>query len=355
MTGAPQAGYRNSCAAIATVALLWLAAPPAAADEVDARALDAAFDVCLADPHIASAREHPESIQWDAQPQPSVPARRKQRKKRGAETALHDDVRLYCPELYSAIDRSAFAVMLPADWGERATRRKLQRLRALMLAEAARPAGRLDPAGVPGILREIETAQAVQELSLWQKFKAWLEKILRRNADEKKSSWFSDWLKAHRPSEEVMTRIGYGLLILLVAGAFWIVYSELRAAGMLGRRSRQRKSARVDALARSAAPPVKSLANAGDEDQPALLITLLLEQMRRLGRIQDRLSMTHRELASAAHFDSPDDRETFSSLVSVAEKLRYAAIAPARVQLRQSIESAKLLLSRLLHPPRSAA
>ena len=335
------------------MALLWLAAPPAAAGAVDARELDAAFDACLADPHVTSARERPETIQW--KPEPPVAVRKKKRKKRGAETVLHDDVRLFCPDLYSAIDRSPFAVLLPADWGEHATPRKIQRLRALMMAEVVQPAHRLDPAGVPGIVEEIETTQAAREMSLWEKFKAWLEKILKRDAGKKESNWLSDWLKEHKPSEVVMARIGYGLLVLLVAGALWIVYSELRAAGMLGSWSRRRKSAAADALAGSAARPAKSLANAGDEEQPALLIALLLEQMRRLGRIQDRLSMTHRELASAAHFDSPDDRETFSSLVTVAEKLRYAAMAPAKAQLRQAIESAKLLLARLLQPPRSAA
>lgn len=333
--------------------MLWLTAPPAAADEVDAKALDKAFDACLADPHITSAKEKPESIQW--KPEPPATKRKKKRKKRGAEWALHDDVRLYCPDLYWMIDRSSFAVMLPEDWGEYATRRKLQRLRALMMAEAVQAPRRVDPAGVSGIVEEIETTQAAREMSLWEKFKAWLEKILNRKSGRKESSWLSDWLKEHKPSEEVMTRIGYGLLVLLVAGALWIVYSELRAAGMLGRWSRQRRAAAADAGLGSAARRPTSLANAGDEEQPALLIALLLEQLRRLGRIQDRLSMTHRELASAAKFDSPDDRAIFSSLVAVAEKLRYAAIAPARVQLRQAIDAAKLLLSRLLQPPRSAA
>ena len=139
---------------------------------MDARALDAAFDACLADPHITAARDRPETLQWTPQPPPKE--RRKKRKKRGAETVLRDDVRRYCPELRSAIDRSPFAVMLPEDWGADATPRKLQRLRALMLAEAAEPAQRLDARGVPGIVQEIETTQAAREMSLWEKFKAWL-------------------------------------------------------------------------------------------------------------------------------------------------------------------------------------
>lgn len=335
------------------MAMLWLAALPATAEQVDAKALDEAFDACLADPHIISAKENPESIQW--RPEPPVTARKKKRKKRGAEWPLHDDVRLYCPDLYWMIDRSPFAVMLPEDWGERATRRKLQRLRALMMAEGVQAPRRVDPAGVSRILEQVETTQAVREMSLWARFKAWLEKILNRKAGKQESSWLSDWLKENRPSEQVMARIGYGLLGLLVAGALWIVYSELRAAGMLRRWSRRRRSAAADARGESAARRPASLASASDEEQPALLIALLLEQLRRLGRIQDRLSMTHRELASAAKFDSPDDRRTFSSLVAVAEKLRYAASAPAQVQLRQAIDAAKLLLARLLQPPRSAA
>ena len=333
--------------------MLWLAAPPAMADALDARALDAAFDACLADPHVTSARDYPEAIQWN--PEPPATVRRKKRKHRGKETLLQDDVRVYCPELYSAIERNPFAVMLPADWGDHATPRKLQRLRALMIAPAVQPARRLETGGVSGIVQEVETTQAGREMSLWEKFKAWLEKILKRQGGKEKSSWLSDWLKEHKPSEAVMERIGYGLLILLVAGALWIVYSELRAAGMLGRWSRRRRDAPTDTRAASPARPATTLANAGDEELPALLIALLLEQLRHLGRIQDRLSMTHRELASAAKFDSSDDRETFGSLVAVAEKLRYAAIAPAQAQLRQAVDAAKLLLARLLRPPRSAA
>ena len=228
-------------------------------------------------------------------------------------------------------------------------------MRALMTAETVQPAHRLESGSVSGIVQEIETTQAAREMSLWEKFKAWLERVLKRKSGQQQSNWLADWLEKHKPSEEVMTRIGYGLLVLLVAGALWIVYSELRAAGLLGAAARRRRAAPLEARATAAARPATSLEDAGDEEQPALLIALLLEQLRRLGRIQDRLSMTHRELASAAKFDSPDDRETFKTLVAVAEKLRYAAIAPARAPLRQAIESAKLLLSRLLHPPRSVA
>ena len=352
MAGTPQAGCRIAGAACAAAATLWLAASAAQAGEIDRRQLTAAFDLCLADPRIASAKEHPESIQWNQPPAPK--AKKKKRKKRGAETTLRDDLRLFCPELFAEINRSSFALLLPDDWGERVTPRKLQRLRELMMPEAENtPARRLDTAVVPGILDELHGAQAAKELSLWQRFKSWLADILEKKSGKSESGWLSKWLDEHRLSDEVMSWIGYGLLILLVAGAGWVVYVELRAAGMLGGRMRRRAS-HVGAPGAAAARPGMTLAEAGEEEQPALLIALLLEQMRRLGRIQDRLSMTHRELAAAASFDSSGDRDIFSALIGVAEKLRYSAIAPARAQLRKAIESAKVLLSRLLQPPRSA-
>lgn len=354
MAGATPAGCRHCGAALATVALLWLAASAAFADEVDGRELAAAFDGCMAHPRIAKTTDHTESIEWE--PPLPAPKAKKKRKRRGAETALKDDLRLFCPELYAAIDRSSFALILPEDWSERMTPRKLERLRALMLADAEKePEHRLDTAAVASVLDEMQTVQAERELSLWQRFKKWLAGLLEKKPGEKESSWLADWLEKHSPSREVMRWIGYGLLALLVGGAGWIVYSELRAAGMFGGRTRRGGLSRAAARAAAGGRPAMTLADANDEEQPALLIAMLLEQLRRLGRIQDRLSMTHRELASAASFDSTVDREVFSTLIAVAEKLRYAAMAPARTHLRQAIDSAKLLLSRLLQPPRSAA
>ncbi len=354
MSGEPQAGCRNAGAALATVALLWLAGFAAHAEDIDARQLSAAFDDCLAEPRIAAAGELPESIRRDSQK--PAPKARKKRKRRGAERPLRDDLRLFCPGLHAAIDRSSFALLLPDDWGERVTPRKLHRLRALMLPDSAQaPAHRLDTRSVGGFLDEMQAAQAAQDLSLWQRFKAWLADILEKNSGGEKSGWLADWLEKHKPSEEFMTLIGYGLLVLLVAGAGWIVYSELRAAGMLGARTRAGGMRGAGAGGAPAQRPAPTLAEAGEEEQPALLIAMLLEQLRRDGRIADRLSMTHRELASAASFDTVADRETFSMLIAVAEKLRYAAIAPAKAHLRQAIDGARLLLSRLLQPPRSAA
>lgn len=350
MAGASQAGYRKPGAALATAALLWLLGSAALADEAGGLKLAGAFDGCLADARIAAVKDHPETIQWQTRPPAPQP-----KKKKAAQAKPKDDLQTLCPELFAAIDGSAFALFLPDDWALRVTPRKLQRLRALMTAgDVEETAHRLDTGAIAGILDQMQTAHAARELSLWERFKAWLKAILEKKAGEPESSWFADWLKEHMPSDSVMTWIGYSLLALLLAGAGWIVYAELRAAGMLGARARRSKAfagARGAATARSGT----TLAYAGDEEQPALLIALLLEQLRRLGRIQDRLSMTHRELATAASFDSTADREIFSTLIAVAEKLRYAAMAPARAHLRQAIDSAKLLLARLLQPPRSTA
>jgi hypothetical protein len=354
LAGESSAGCRGCGAALATVALLWLTTSAAFADETGGRELAAAFDGCMAHPRLVEIKDRPESIEWD--PPLPAPKAKKKRKKRGAETALTGDLRLFCPELHAAIERSSFALVLPEDWSERMTPRKLERLRAMMLADAARePEHRLDTAAVTDILDEMQTVQAGRELSLWQRFKKWIAGLLEKKDGKKESSWLADWLEKHSPSREVMRWIGYGLLVLLVVAAGWIVYSELRAAGMFGGRARRGGASRVAARAAAGGRPAKTLAEANDEEQPALLIAMLLEQLRRLGRVQDRLSMTHRELASAASFDSSADREVFATLIAVAEKLRYAALAPARMHLRQAIDSAKLLLARLLQPPRSAA
>jgi len=332
MGSALQAGRRVFGAALAVLAL---SSPPARGDAAAPPAFAAAFDGCVVEePDYGEVLGPRFEEDEDAPPPPGL--------------------EYLCPDLYAALAASELAPFLPLDWAERVSPAKLRGMREL-LAPAAAPAGPWpDPGVVAGVLAGIQTAQLEREKTLWQRFTDWLKRILERKSASSDSRWLEDWLRENSPSERVVRGIFTGLVILLVAGVLWVVYSELRAAGLLGRR----RAVSLEQSVSGAAPAsrrVSTLADASESELPAVLIALLLEQLRRLGQVQDRRSMTHRELVRAAHFDSAGEGETFRALVAVAERLRYAAMAPAAEALRDVVGEARGLLEGLSRRPRGAA
>jgi len=332
MESALQAGRRIVGAALAVLAM---GSSPARGDATAPPAFAAVFDACVVE------EPDPDEEYWarfdedeDAPPPPGLEE--------------------LCPDLYAALAASELAPFLPPDWAELVSPAKLRGMREL-LAPPVAPAGRRpDPGIVASVLADIQTLQLEREKTLWQRFTDWLKRILERKSASADSRWLDDWLREHAPSERVVRGIFTGLVILLVAGLLWVIYVELRAAGLLGRRRAGSAEQSVSGAA-SAPRRMPTLADASESELPAVLIALLLEQLRRLGQVQDRRSMTHRELVRAARFDSEREGETFRALVAAAERLRYAAMAPAAEALRGVVSEARSLLEGLSRRPSGAA
>ena len=202
------------------------------------------------------------------------------------------------------------------------------------------------------MLASIRDADVERHRSLWQRFKDWVKGLLDRRAGKESSNWLTDWLREHFPSERVLTGIVTVLVFVLAGLVAWIVYVELRAAGVL-RRERAARAAAGGALP-AAGGRRPTLAEASEAELPGLLIALLLEELRRLGRVQDRGSMTHRELLRAARFERGTERDAFHGLVAASEQLRYAPVAPEPGRLHGIVESARRLLEALARETRSA-
>ena len=228
----------------------------------------------------------------------------------------------------------------------------MKRLRSL-LAPATVESFRPDPGDVPAIVEQTHAATNAPKRSLWERFKEWIRSLLRKPEDETKEGWFSEWLREHLPIGNTINAILYVLLAALVAAIGWVVYSELRGAGLL-QRWRERRRAPV-AAAPDAAPIAPSLTGASETEAPSILVTLLLGELHRLGRVQDRLSMTHRELGRAARLDAPADNEAFNQVLGAAEQLRYGSSPPASSTLRVVIDAGRRLLESLSSQRRSAA
>jgi hypothetical protein len=253
--------------------------------------------------------------------------------------------------VHAGIVASRLGPFLTPDWADWVPEEKLERLRSLFAAEDG-PAGRRpDPAAVPAIVEKTQAATAAPKRSLWQRFKDWVRSLIGERKGGAESSWFSAWLDEHLPGERFVEALLYLVLAAVVVATGWIVYTELRAAGLLDRWRGRRRAAPA---AQPVVPAAPSLAGASEAEAPSILLTLLVGELRRLGRVQDRLSMTHRELGRAARFDAPADGETFERVLGAAERVRYASLPPAPGALRPVIEAGRSLLEALSRQARRA-
>lgn len=258
-----------------------------------------------------------------------------------------------CPEVHSGIAASRLAPYLLPGWADWVPPKKLERYRDLLTEEPSASGPRPDTAAVAAIVKETESAQAAPKRTLWERFKDWLRSLVDKPDARRSDNWLSRWLDEHVPGEKLVDGILYVLLLALIAGIGWIVYTELRAAGLL-ERWRRRRDTRADDTTASMAPEPLTLAGASDVEAPSILLALLVGELHRLGRVQDRQSMTHRELGSAARFDAASEGEAFRGVLGAAERLRYDATPPAETWLKQVIAAGRALLERLARQTRSA-
>jgi hypothetical protein len=330
---------------LCTAVMIAAAAPCAAASDDLLLSLDA----CIAD---TIAREEAEEAEEDEYGEygyedgPTGDAADSGEDSTGPDEPDLSELESYCPEVHAALDESSLAPYLEPDWEHNVSSSKLERLRSL-LAEPVAPAARtLDAGSMAEIVERVRTSQAEKERSLWQRFKDWVRQLFDQQARSEDNAWLEDWLREHWPSDRVMKIIAYGILLILVGGLAWIVWIELRAAGVLGRRH-QAAHAPAGMAAAKDTGRAQSLAEASEVERPGILIGLLLEQLRRLGRLQDRRSMTHREIGRAVHFASPADDEAFAGLLRLSEHLRYAPSAPPSSSVRTVVDNAQRLLDAL--------
>ena len=230
---------------------------------------------------------------------------------------------------------------------------KLERYRELLTEGPSADGPRPDTAAVPAIVKETESAQAAPKRTLWERFKDWVRSLIDKPDARRSDNWLTKWLDEHVPGQKLVEGILYVLLAALVAGIAWIVYTELRAAGLLDR-WRRRQGARA---ARCGGAGVGKTADARRRERCRGALDSACaagRELRRLGRVQDRQSMTHRELGSAARFDAAAEGETFRNVLGIAERLRYDAAPPATTTLRQVIDAGRALLESLARQTRSA-
>jgi hypothetical protein len=240
-----------------------------------------------------------------------------------------------CPELAHSLAASPYAPWLPSDWNKPDNGLSvggLVELRALL----TRP----QPAVV---LAALQREDAVQR-SWWARFKQWLREIFTPQPDDTEQGWLGRLLGRIDPSRTVTRVIVWGALslVLLLAGA--VVVNELRIAGLW--RSGRRRGPREPG---DAQPPQRSsrslqdLERAGPEEQPHLLLQLIIARLLERKMLPPARALTVHEVERAARLTNELDREHLGALAAACERARYAEHVAAPLQAAAVLHGRELL------------
>jgi len=257
-----------------------------------------------------------------------------------------------CPDLAPSLAASPWASSLPRDWnrpGNELSVEGLVELRTLLTRPAPAPAVHAPRVErVAATLAALEPGQSAQK-SWWARFKQWLRAALERRPQEAQSDWWRR-LRAGIGLPRTLTQaIVWMALAAVVALALTIVVNELRLGGALtGWRARATRAAgRVPAAWQLTAA---ELAEASPEQQPRLVLELIVERLRTQGRLPPARGLTLHEIERAARFTAEADRVRLAALAATCERLRFAARADPPQQLAAALARGRELLAALEGP-----
>jgi hypothetical protein len=255
-----------------------------------------------------------------------------------------------CPELLAALDHSPWRELLPHTMRERREEISAESLRAL--ADLLRQVNSAAPTRaaprqelLAPVLAELgEQGQA--GVTRWERFKRWLKQKFENRQDDDDTGWLEKWSRQFNTSEGVaraLTYVGYAILAALV---LFVIWGELRAAGLLGgvRRAARRANPAAEWRRRLMLADVNAAPLA---DRPGMLLRLLGEALTRSHRLPAAEGLTARAIAQRAELDSADERVELESVAATADEVRYADRQLADETLEGAVESAKALLEKI--------
>jgi hypothetical protein len=258
-----------------------------------------------------------------------------------------------CPELLPALQKAPWRNLLPRDMqeggaGDRrddisadSLRELAQLVRESGAAKAARPApdvGRLAP--VLAGLGE----KGQQGATRWERFKRWIKEKMQRERKEGEESWLRELGQEFETSEGVaraITYTGYALVVLLV---LFVIWSELRAAGLLG--GRRAAGARAAAGEWRRRLQLADVLQAPLSERPGLMLKLLGEALTRAQRLPAADGLTASALVRQARLEDLE-RSELERVARTAEAVRYAPASPEDEKLEGAVTAARSLLEKL--------
>ncbi|HEU4625278.1 MAG TPA: hypothetical protein VFS52_10970 [Steroidobacteraceae bacterium] len=242
-----------------------------------------------------------------------------------------------CPDLAPALERSGWAAWLPQGWKESRndlSAGSLRELKALVTRELATQPTTATPRveHLKDILADLG-ATGQQRSGAWTRFKKWLRSLFERAGQQDRGGWLS-MVARMGLSDAVMEVITYVALGLVVALAGFIVFNELRLAGLLGRRRGAGESEGRDGPGGRPRVTWSDIERAPLLDRPRLMLELIAAKLTALGRLPPAGALTARELVRAADLSEPAYRERLSELALTAERAVYApgGVSPAMAE-----------------------
>jgi len=260
-----------------------------------------------------------------------------------------------CPELMTALASAEWRDLLPPTLRERRDEISAQSLRALVTLVKQSQEGasrreapvreRLDP-----VLADLGD-QGDKGLTRWERFKRWLkEKLENRNEDDE-ASWIDKLARQLKTSEGVaqfITWTGYVMVGVLVG---FVIWSELRAAGLFG--GARRGPARGDPSAEwRRRLQLADVAKAPLAERPGMLLRLLGEALTRSQRLPAADGLTAAAIADRARLESTEEREELRRIGATADAVRYAPAAPPDEAIESTVDAARSLLEKFVRQGR---
>ncbi len=254
-----------------------------------------------------------------------------------------------CPQLLPALERAPWRELLPRDLRARREDVTAGSLRALaqLVRQAAREDAWREPparADLDPILAELDTAE--RSGTNWQRFKRWLAAKfeVRRTND---TGWLDELLADLRTSEglaRALTWLGYALVLALVG---YVVWAELRAAGLLGGTRRAAARSAADAARWGARVTLADVAAAPLIERPGLMLRLLGDALTRAHLLPGADGLSASAIAQRAQLRAAADREVLANLAATADEVRYAERVPPQEALASTTNAARDLLTRI--------
>ncbi len=251
-----------------------------------------------------------------------------------------------CPDLLPALDRAPWRGLLPKSLKQE----DISADSLLALAELVRQSQTKLPKAVT--LDDNQLARSLAALgqqgqegaTRWERLKRWIKARFETRKSEDRQGWIDKLANRIRTSEgliDAITYLGYAAVALLV---FYVIFAELRAAGMLGalRRSDARRSPAAEWRRRlmladvGAAPLV---------ERPGMLLRLLGEALARAHRLPAADGLTANAIVRRAEIEG-EERAELARVARVADAARYSPSRPDDAALEETVDVAKSLLSR---------
>jgi hypothetical protein len=257
-----------------------------------------------------------------------------------------------CPGLGAALTSLGLDREFDPGWREKLTARNLAD--AAYLAQSHVASGStsaLDVSTVPNILAGLEVAAPPETVSLWRQFGAWLDGWFHRHGTAFSS--LNRWLAYVAKSVGLLNAIVYLLIAAIVVAAGWVIYSELRAAGLFGaeRRRMASQSTHVRGTSEGAGVPVTEAISLAAS--VAMLLRQLVDALARTGRLGANRGLTYRELVERSAFDNRLQQGVFADVAGAAEAVKYGPRAAASPHLAKVLEEGEVLLRHLSKMPPS--